>query len=73
MQSGQVPAGVAALIVAPTRELAVQIAKDADAIFAPHRLTVGVLLGGVPRRHDQLQLRRKRPTVVVMEDRAAWT
>ena len=40
------PTSMRALIVAPTRELAVQIHKDADGAGQAHRLKLAVVFGG---------------------------
>ena len=47
-----------ALIIAPTRELAIQIEKDARAIGAPHRVCASALIyGGVDYDKQRQQLK----------------
>jgi len=57
--------GVGALVVAPTRELALQISKAAEALMSFLGLRVVTLIGGNSQRQDHLLIRRKKPRLVV--------
>ncbi|PFH34452.1 DEAD/DEAH box helicase domain-containing protein [Besnoitia besnoiti] len=61
----QPPAGVGGLIIAPTRELAAQILREAEQLSTFHPFEVAALVGGNPRKADELLLKRKRPQLVV--------
>jgi ATP-dependent RNA helicase RhlE len=47
-----------ALVLAPTRELALQIAEHAQRFAAPHGLTVATLIGGLPQKPQASAVRR---------------
>lgn len=57
--------GVSLLVITPTRELAVQVAREAEMLLSEHKQQVVTLIGGTSPRQDQLALRRKKPRVVV--------
>lgn len=57
--------GVCVLALAPTRELAIQIAKEAEMLASRHSFKVVTLIGGTPPRQDQLAIRRMKPRIVV--------
>ena len=61
-----VPPGVKTLIIAPSRELALQIAKEIETLltFHPDR-NVLALVGGMSRKQDCTLIRRKKPSFVV--------
>ncbi|CAE8586177.1 unnamed protein product [Polarella glacialis] len=59
------PPGVGVLILAPSRELVLQITKDAEMLCTYHPLQVVPLIGGVRRDKDESMLRRRRPAIVV--------
>jgi len=58
------PAGVFAVVLTPTRELALQIAEQFRALGSPQGLKLCLLIGGVDMRAQALQL-ATRPHVVV--------
>jgi ATP-dependent RNA helicase DeaD len=58
------PARPAVLLVAPTRELAVQLAEELTWLFQPLRARVGSLTGGTSLGGDIRMLRRNPPVVV---------
>jgi hypothetical protein len=61
-----VPPGVKGLIVAPSRELALQIQKEAQTLLTFHgEHKVISLIGGVPRNTDTNLIKRVRPTLIV--------
>lgn len=58
--------GVAAVIVAPSRELAMQIVREAERFLGPqHRRVVQQLIGGANQRRQEEGLRQNKPLVVV--------
>jgi len=59
------PPGVGAVVVAPSRELALQITKEADRLCSYHALQVVPLVGGVRRDQDVAVIRRRRPAIIV--------
>eukprot|EP00931_Biecheleriopsis_adriatica_P106761 TRINITY_DN81145_c0_g1_i1.p1 TRINITY_DN81145_c0_g1~~TRINITY_DN81145_c0_g1_i1.p1 ORF type:complete len:571 (+),score=123.07 TRINITY_DN81145_c0_g1_i1:73-1785(+) len=63
--SAQGAEGVSALVVSPTRELAMQIGREAETLLAPHNVSIVTLIGGTSQRHDQLAIRRKKPRILV--------
>jgi ATP-dependent RNA helicase DeaD len=58
------PARPAVLLVAPTRELAVQLAEELTWLFRPLRAQVGSLTGGTSLGGDIRMLRRNPPVLV---------
>ncbi|CBZ54008.1 hypothetical protein NCLIV_037910 [Neospora caninum Liverpool] len=61
----QPPTGVGALVIAPTRELAAQILREAEQLVAFHPVEVAALVGGNSRKADELLLKRRRPQILV--------
>ncbi|KYK70811.1 DEAD/DEAH box helicase domain-containing protein [Toxoplasma gondii TgCatPRC2] len=61
----QPPSGVGALVIAPTRELATQILREAEQLVTFHPFDVAALVGGNSRKADELALKRKRPQILV--------
>lgn len=59
------PEGIGAIIIAPTRELVLQITHDCEKLLSFHKMEVVALCGGHHRRQDQDMIRRKRPQLVV--------
>jgi len=59
------PPGVGCLIVAPSRELALQIAREAELLCTYHAIQVAPLIGGVRRDRDEAMIRRRRPAIIV--------
>lgn len=57
--------GVGALVVAPTRELSLQIANEAEMLFSYYNIGIVTLIGGSSHRQDQVALRRKKPRLIV--------
>ena len=57
--------GVGGLILAPSRELVLQIAQDLDRLCGYHALQAVPLVGGVPRHREEQVIRRRRPQVLV--------
>ncbi|KAI5817687.1 P-loop containing nucleoside triphosphate hydrolase protein [Pyronema omphalodes] len=58
------PFGIFAVVLTPTRELALQIAEQFTAIGAPQGLKICLLIGGVDMRTQALQL-ATRPHIVI--------
>eukprot|EP00940_MAST-03C_sp_MAST-3C-sp2_P003465 g3465.t1 len=58
------PYGVFALVLTPTRELAMQIADQFNAIGAPMKVRVAIVIGGLSSLNQSLEL-QKRPHIVV--------
>ncbi len=56
--------GPRALVVAPTRELASQIAEEITTLGRHTKLTVGVVFGGVSQ-HSQVKMLRRKPDILV--------
>jgi ATP-dependent RNA helicase RhlE len=56
--------GTRGLVLAPTRELALQIAEHLDRFGRPHGVTHAVIIGGLPMRAQEAAL-RSGPDVVV--------
>lgn len=48
--------GTGVIIIAPTRELAIQIFEEGRALMAHHSQTIGLILGGNNRRDEQEKL-----------------
>eukprot|EP00439_Symbiodinium_sp_Y106_P035485 s4983_g4.t1 len=59
------PPGIGVLIAAPSRELVLQIARDAETLSSYHKLQVVPVIGGVPRAKDEAAIRRRRPAILV--------
>jgi len=60
------PVAVGALILAPTRELVLQIVKEASQLLTHHpAIDILPLTGGTSRRQDTVALKRRRPQIVV--------
>eukprot|EP00913_Durusdinium_trenchii_P012028 g11300.t1 len=59
------PPGIGVLIVAPSRELVLQITKDAETLCSYHALQIVPLIGGIRRDKDETAIRRRRPAVLV--------
>jgi len=57
--------GVAILVVSPTRELALQIGREAETLLSLHDISLMTMIGGTSTRHDQVSLRRIKPRVLV--------
>ncbi|OLP96313.1 DEAD-box ATP-dependent RNA helicase 26 [Symbiodinium microadriaticum] len=57
--------GVAILVVSPTRELALQIGREAEKLLSLHDMSLMTMIGGTSTRHDQVSLRRVKPRVLV--------
>ncbi|GLJ46041.1 hypothetical protein SUGI_0970040 [Cryptomeria japonica] len=58
--------GIEAVIVAPSRELAMQIVREAEKILGPdHKRTVQQLVGGANRSRQEEALKKNRPLIVV--------
>eukprot|EP00928_Gymnodinium_smaydae_P033472 TRINITY_DN23970_c0_g7_i1.p1 TRINITY_DN23970_c0_g7~~TRINITY_DN23970_c0_g7_i1.p1 ORF type:complete len:605 (-),score=108.33 TRINITY_DN23970_c0_g7_i1:27-1841(-) len=62
---GRRSAGVGALVVAPTRELVLQITKEAERLCSYHALQVVPLIGGIRMDIDVTTIRRRRPAIIV--------
>ena len=60
----QDPFGVFAVILTPTRELAIQISEQFSALGAPMSLRVCLIIGGIGMTEQSLQL-SKRPHIVI--------
>eukprot|EP00434_Breviolum_minutum_P018705 symbB.v1.2.016507.t1/scaffold1211.1/size131413/5 len=58
-------ASVAVLVVSPTRELALQIHREAEMLLSTHEISSMSMIGGTSTRHDQVSVRRKKPKVLV--------
>ncbi|KEP66610.1 UNVERIFIED_CONTAM: DEAD/DEAH box helicase domain-containing protein [Hammondia hammondi] len=61
----QPPSGVGALVIAPTRELATQILREAEQLVTFHPFDVAALVGGNSKKADEVALKRKRPQILV--------
>eukprot|EP00435_Cladocopium_sp_Y103_P058712 s1818_g20.t1 len=59
------PPGVGVLILAPSRELVLQITKDAETLCSYHALQIVPLIGGIRRDKDEAAIRRRRPAILV--------
>uniref|UniRef100_A0A0C9S8H6 RNA helicase n=1 Tax=Wollemia nobilis TaxID=56998 RepID=A0A0C9S8H6_9CONI len=58
--------GIEAVIVAPSRELAMQIVREAEKILGPsHKRVVQQLVGGANRTRQEETLKKNRPLIVV--------
>jgi ATP-dependent RNA helicase RhlB len=64
-EKGRVVKGVRALVLAPTRELVMQIAKDAEGLAKYCNIAVRPVYGGVDYRKQMDSLRNKRCDLVV--------
>lgn len=59
-------AGVEAVIVVPSRELAMQIVREAERILGPeHRKVVQQLIGGANQSRQEEALKKNKPCIVV--------
>eukprot|EP00913_Durusdinium_trenchii_P001369 g1266.t1 len=80
--------GVAMLVISPTRELALQIHREAETLLSHHEISSLSMIGGTNQRQDQVSLRRRKPRVLIatpgrllehlerragQPDRAGWT
>ena len=62
----QVGKNIGILVVSPTRELATQIADQAEKLLTFHKnMSVQVMFGGTSVERDVKQLKRKLPTILV--------
>lgn len=59
------PPGVGVLVVAPNRELALQITREVEMLCTYHALQVVPLIGGVRRDRDEAMIKRRRPSIIV--------
>ncbi|KAF8821795.1 DEAD/DEAH box helicase domain-containing protein [Cardiosporidium cionae] len=59
------PTGVGALIIAPTRELALQIQREAQMLLTHQSLEIIALVGGISKREDKINLRRHKPHILI--------
>lgn len=57
--------GVALLVISPTRELALQIHREAEMLLSTHEIPSMCMIGGTSTRHDQVLVRRKKPRVLI--------
>eukprot|EP00929_Paragymnodinium_shiwhaense_P051495 TRINITY_DN25906_c0_g1_i1.p1 TRINITY_DN25906_c0_g1~~TRINITY_DN25906_c0_g1_i1.p1 ORF type:complete len:596 (+),score=67.42 TRINITY_DN25906_c0_g1_i1:55-1842(+) len=58
--------GVATVVIAPTRELAIQIGQEAEKLLEHHGVGVVVLTGGVTKvKGDQVVIRKVKPRLIV--------
>eukprot|EP01018_Ginkgo_biloba_P017963 Gb_01276 [translate_table: standard] len=58
--------GIEAVIVAPSRELAMQIVREAEKILGPvHKRVVQQLVGGANRSRQEEALKKNKPLIVV--------
>uniref|UniRef100_A0A0G4GA42 ATP-dependent RNA helicase n=1 Tax=Chromera velia CCMP2878 TaxID=1169474 RepID=A0A0G4GA42_9ALVE len=57
--------GVGGLVLAPTRELVLQLSREAEQLLSFQPLTVLPLVGGISRREDQKNIRRTKPHVII--------
>ena len=62
---GVPPGGVHVLVLSPTRELAIQISKEADALLTHHALKAQVVYGGTNMRSEQTRLASQRCDILV--------
>lgn len=60
----QDPFGVFAVVLTPTRELAIQISEQFSALGAPMSLRVCLIIGGISMTEQSLQL-SKRPHIII--------
>ena len=61
--------GTRALVLAPTRELAVQIAQSVDALGREARMRAAVVIGGVAQEGQRKALRERRPILIATPGR----
>ncbi|CAK0840183.1 unnamed protein product [Prorocentrum cordatum] len=59
------PPGVGTLVVAPSRELVLQITREVELLCSYHPLQVVPLIGGSRLDRDEAAIRRRRPGIVV--------
>ncbi|PHJ19734.1 dead deah box helicase domain-containing protein [Cystoisospora suis] len=59
------PSGVGGLVIAPTRELANQILREAEQLTTFVPVEAAALVGGNSRKADELLLKRKRPQILI--------
>ncbi|KAH7889988.1 P-loop containing nucleoside triphosphate hydrolase protein [Phlebopus sp. FC_14] len=64
-QSGRPSRGISVLVLSPTRELALQIHKEAQTLVKHHRLHVQSVIGGVNVQREQRELREKRCDILI--------
>ncbi|CAK9082336.1 DEAD-box ATP-dependent RNA helicase 26, partial [Durusdinium trenchii] len=57
--------GVAMLVISPTRELALQIHREAETLLSHHEISSLSMIGGTNQRQDQVSLRRRKPRVLI--------
>ncbi|KAH9328596.1 hypothetical protein KI387_000704 [Taxus chinensis] len=63
---GNSKTGIEAVIVAPSRELAMQIVREAEKILGPdHKRAVQQLVGGANRSRQEEALKKNRPLIIV--------
>ena len=60
--------GTRALVLAPTRELALQIAQAVDTLGREARMRAAVVIGGVAQEGQRKALRERRPILVATPD-----
>ncbi|XP_054154139.1 ATP-dependent RNA helicase DDX24-like [Oppia nitens] len=61
-----------ALVLAPTRELAIQVKKHLEAITKYIGVTVGVLVGGMSVQKQERILKKLRPDIIVATPGRLW-
>jgi ATP-dependent RNA helicase RhlE len=61
--------GTRALVLAPTRELAVQIAQAVDVLGREARMRAAVVIGGVAQEGQRRALRERRPVLIATPGR----
>jgi len=61
--------GTRALVLAPTRELAVQIAQSVDVLGREARMRAAVVIGGVAQEGQRQALRERRPILIATPGR----
>ncbi|CAL1138551.1 unnamed protein product, partial [Cladocopium goreaui] len=61
----ELPKEVALLVISPTRELALQIHREAEMLLSTHEIPSMCMIGGTSTRHDQVLVRRKKPRVLI--------
>ena len=58
--------GVACLVVAPTRELAIQIGDEAEKLLSHHDLSVQVMYGGTKMARDINAMNKRLPAIMIV-------
>ena len=61
-----------ALILAPTRELAIQVKKHLEAIAEPCSVSIGVLVGGMAVQKQERVLTKLKPDIIVATPGRLW-